>query len=99
MRAIFCTALNLTAAIAVYCHLITGGWLTNQYQLDDPNIVNLFLAIFEAIAVLTVVAFWVRRTPRFQRLLSILCVIQVLVGVAFVVFFLVFAMTWHPKLM
>jgi hypothetical protein len=99
MRAILCTALNLTAAIAVYWHLITGGWLTNHYQLDDPNIVNLVLAIFEAIAVLTVVAFWIRRTPLFQRLMSILCVIQVLVAAGFVIFFLVFAATWHPKMM
>jgi len=32
-------------AACVYAHLISGGWLTNRYQLNDPNIVNLILAI------------------------------------------------------
>ena len=99
MRAAFCSAIHLIAAIAVYWHLITGGWLTNHYRLNDPNIVNLFLAIFEAIAVMSVILFWIRRTPFFQRLMSMLCVIQILVGAGFLIFFLVFAITWHPKMM
>ena len=99
MRAVCCSAIHLIAAIAVYWHLITGGWLTNHYQLNDPNIVNLFLAIFEAIAVMSVVGFWIRRTPFFQRLMSILCIVQVLVAAGFLIFFLVFAATWHPKMM
>jgi hypothetical protein len=99
MWALSCSAIHLIAAIAVYWHLITGGWLTIHYRLDDPNIVNLFLAIFEAIAVVTVVAFWIWRTPFFRRLMSILCIIQILVGAGFLIFFLVFAVTWHPKMM
>jgi hypothetical protein len=32
------------------------SWLTNRYQLNDPNIVNLMLAIFEPIAIVSVIA-------------------------------------------
>ena len=99
MRAIVCSVIHLVAAAAVYWHLVTGGWLTNHNRLDDPNIVNLFLAIFEAIAVAVVVAFWIWRTPFVGRLMSILGVVQILVALGFLVFFLVFAMTWHPKMM
>ena len=99
MRIIFCSIGHLIAAAAVYWHLIRGGWLTNHYQLNDPNIVNLALAIFEPIAVLSVIAFWIWRTPSLRRLLSILCVIQILIGVGFLLFFLLFAITWHPKMM
>ena len=60
-RAIVYSAINLIAAIFVYRYLITGGWLTNHYHLDDPNIVNLVLAIFEPIAVLSVIVFWICR--------------------------------------
>ena len=99
MRIIFCSIGHLIAAVAVYWHLIKGGWLTNHYQLNDPNIVNLALAIFEPIAVLSVIAFWIWRTPLLRRLLSILCVIQILIVVGFLLFFLLFAITWHPKMM
>ena len=99
MRMIICSIGHLIAAAAVYWHLIKGGWLTNHYQLNDPNIVNLALAIFEPIAVLGVIAFWIWRTPSLRRLLSILCVIQILIGVGFLLFFLLFAITWHPKMM
>ena len=98
-KAIACSAVHLIAAVAVYWYLITGGWLTNHYQLNDPNIVNLFLAIFEPVAVLSVIAFWISRRPGFQRLMAVLCVVQILIGAGFLVFFLVFAMTWHPKMM
>jgi uncharacterized membrane protein len=98
MRGVLCSAAHLVAAGAVYWHLITGGWLTNHYRLDDPNIVNLLLAVFEAVAVISVAAFWIRRTRFFERLMAILCVVQVLVVLGFLAFFLVFAMTWHPKM-
>ena len=99
MRIIFCSIGHLIAAAAVYWHLIKGGWLTNHYQLNDPNIVNLALAIFEPIAVVSVIAFWIWRTSSLRRLMLILGVIQILVVVGFVLFFLLFAITWHPKMM
>jgi hypothetical protein len=98
-KAVLCSIVHLIAAVAVYWFLITGGWLTNQYHLNDPNIVNLLLAIFEPIAVLSVIAYWIGRTPFFRRLMSILFVIQILIGGGFLLFLLLFVMTWHPKMM
>ena len=89
----------MVAATAVYRHLITGGWLTNHYQLNDPNIVNLVLAIFEPIAIVSVIAYWLLRKPALYRLISILCLVQILIGAGFLVFILLFVFTWHPKLM
>jgi hypothetical protein len=99
MKTIVCSIGQLIAAAAVYWHLIKGGWLTNHYQLNDPNIVNLVLAIFEPIAVVSVIAFWIWRTCSLRRLMLILGLIQILVVVGFVLFFVLFAITWHPKLM
>ncbi len=98
-KVILFSAVHVLAALAVYRYLVTGGWLTNQYHLNDPNIVNLVLAIFEPIALLSVIACWVGRSPSFYRLMSILFLFQVLVGAGFLLFFLLFALTWHPKMM
>ena len=99
MRTIVCSIGHLIAAVAVYWHLITGGWLTNHYQLNDPNIINLALAIFEPIAGVSVIAFWIWRTSSLRRLMLILGVIQILIVAGFLLFFLLFAITWHPKMM
>ena len=99
MKAVLYSIGHLIAAVAVYSHLISGGWLTNQYHLNDPNIVNLFLAIFEPIAVLCMIAYWIWRTAFLRRFMSILFVIQIVIGAGFLLFFLFFAITWHPKMM
>jgi len=99
LKAGLISAVHVVAAAAVYRHLITGGWLTNHYQLNDPNIVNLVLAIFEPIAVVSVIAYWLLRKPALYRLISILFFVQLLIGVGFLVFILLFLFTWHPKLM
>src|SRR5438874_9648909 len=96
MKAVLYSIGHLVAATAVYRYLMTGGWLTNQYHLNDPNIVNLFLAIFEPIAVLSVLAYWIWRTSSLRRVMSILCVIQIVIGLGFFLFILLFAITWHP---
>jgi hypothetical protein len=98
-KAAFISGVHIVAAIAVYRYLITGGWLTNHYQLNDPNIVNLLLAIFEPIAILSVIADWVLRKPFLYRLMSILFYVQLLVGAGFLIFILLFALTWHAKMM
>jgi hypothetical protein len=90
---------HVVAAAAVYRYLITGGWLTNHYQFNDPNIVNLVLAIFEPIAIVSVIAYWLLRKPALYRLISILFVAQLLIGAGFLVFILLFLFSWHPKLM
>jgi hypothetical protein len=98
-KACLISIIHVVAAVAIYRHLIKGGWLTNQYHLDDPNIVNLVLAIFEPIAVSSVIAYWVWRKPITYRLMLILCVIQVLIGAGFLLFLLLFALTWKPRMM
>jgi hypothetical protein len=99
LKAIVYSVVHVVAATAVYWYLITGGWLTNHYQLNDPNIVNLVLAIFEPIAIISVIAYWIWRKPFLRRVMSILCLIQILIGASFLLFLLFFAITWHPKMM
>lgn len=98
-QAIFWSTVNLVAGVAIYYHLVTGGWLTTHYTLSDPNIVNLLLAIFEAIAIVVVAAYWIWRTPSLGRLLVTFAVIQIVVGAAIASLILLFVLTWHPKLM
>ena len=98
-KAAVISVVHLVAATAVYRHLITGGWLTNRYQLNDPNIVNLALAIFEPLAIVSVVAYWLWRKPFLYRLIFILFLVQLLIGAGFLIFILLFVFTWHPKLM
>ena len=99
MKATLFSLVNLIAAMAVYRYLVTGGWLTNHYQLNDPNIVNLILAIFEPIAFVSVIAYWVWRKSFLYRLVFILALIQILIGASFLIFILLFMLTWHPKMM
>jgi hypothetical protein len=98
-KAVLISVLHLVAAAAVYWYLVKGGWSTNHYQLDDPNIVNLALAIFEPIAILSVIAYWLWRNPFLYRLILILGLVQILIGAGFLIFILFFALTWKPKLM
>jgi hypothetical protein len=98
-KPILFSAVHVLAATAVYRYLITGGWLTNHYQLNDPNIVNLFLAIFEPIAILNVIVYWIARRPFLYRTMFLLGLVQILIGTGFLVFVLLFAITWHPKMM
>lgn len=98
-KAIVYSAINLIAAIAAYRYLITGGWLTNHYHLDDPNIVNLVLAIFEPFAVVVVIAYWSSRASFLYRTMSSLAIVQILIGLGFAAFLLLFFITWHPKMM
>jgi hypothetical protein len=98
-KAALFSAVHVIAATAVYWYLINGGWLTNDYRLNDPNIVNLVLAIFEPIAIVSVIAYWIWRKSFLYRLMSILGVVQILVGVGFLAFILLFMLTWKPKMM
>jgi hypothetical protein len=98
-KAVLFSIVHLVAATAVYWYLISGGWLTNHYQINDPNIVNLLLAIFEPIAIVSVIAYWICRKSFLYRLISILALVQILVGAGFLILFLLFVLTWHPKMM
>jgi len=98
-KAALYSIVHVVAAVAVYRYLITGGWLTNHYQLNDPNIVNLVLAVFEPIAIVSVIAYWILRKSFLYRLISILVFVQILIGAGFLIFLLLFAFTWHAKMM
>lgn len=98
-KATLFSVVNLIAGVAVYWHLVTGGWLTNHYHLNDPNIVNLVLAVFEPIAIFSVIAYWLLRKPFLYRLVSVLALIQIIVGAGFLIFILLFMVLWHPKMM
>ena len=56
------------------------------------------LAVFEPIALISVIAYWVRRKPSLYRLISILAVSQIVIGAGFLAFILLFMLTWHPKM-
>ncbi|MDQ6623571.1 MAG: hypothetical protein M3Y86_08815 [Verrucomicrobiota bacterium] len=99
VKAALFSLLHVIAATVVYWHLITGGWLTNTYQLGDANIVNLLLAIFEPIAVVSVIVYWLGRTRVLYRIMSILALAQILIGLGFLLFLLLFVVFWHPKMM
>jgi hypothetical protein len=98
-KPIIYSLINLVGAGLIYRLLNSGGWLTHHYQLNDPDIINLVLAIFEPIAFLGVIAYWIWRTRFLSRLLFILFLIQLLIGAGFLVFFGFFFLTWKPKLM
>lgn len=99
MKPIIYSVVNLIASAWVYWYLITGGWLANHYHLDDPNIVNLGLAIFEPITLLGVIAYWIWRTRFLYRLLFIFFLVQLVIGAGFIAFIGFFFFTWKPKMM
>ena len=99
VKATLISLVHVIAAAAVYRHLISGGWLTHRFQLNDPNIVNLVLAIFEPVAIVSVIAYWFSRKRFLYRLISILCLVQILIGAGFLTLILLFMFTWHPKMM
>ena len=98
-KPIIYSVVNLIVAVPVYRLLISGGWLTHHYDLRDPEVINLVLAIVEPLTVLGVIGYWIRRTRIFYRCLFISFIIQLLVGAGFLAFFGFFFLTWKPKMM
>lgn len=98
-KPIIYSIVNLVTAALVYRHLITGGWLTNHYEWNDPNTVNLLLAIVEPVAVLAVIVYWIWRTPALYRLLFIFFVVQLVIAAGFLAFIGFFFLIWKPKIM
>jgi hypothetical protein len=89
----------VVAALDIYWHLYTGGWLTNSYHLNDPDIVNLALAILEPVLFLVVVAYWLTASATLQRILFWSFVLQLLICAGFGLVILLFMLTWHPRMM
>ena len=97
-RVIIVCLLHLVIASGVYWHLITDGWLTNNYHWDDPNNINLVLVMFEAFCAVVVVLLGVARKRFFYKLLIDLVVIQFILVAGFLILLLIFMLTWHPKM-
>ena len=83
----------------MYRFLHSGGWLTHHYDLSDPDSLNLVPVIFEPIAVLTLVVYWLRRTALLRRLMLIMALAQLLIVLSYLAVMVLFALTWHPRLM
>ena len=99
IKPIIYSAINVIGAVAVYRLLISGGWLTHHYDLTDPDVVNLGLAIVEPLLVLCVISYWIWRTHSLYRLLFIAFIVQLLIGAGFLAFFGLFFFTYKPKMM
>src|SRR5436305_11574 len=88
---------SLSKRTWIYRLLYTGGWLTYHYDLHDPNVINLILAVVEPLVMLGVISYWVWRTRFLYRLLFISFIVQLLIDVGFLAFILTFFFTWKPK--
>jgi len=97
-RAVLVCVLHVVIAGAVYRHLIEGGWLTAKFQWNDPDNINLVLAVFEGFCVAAVIALVISKRLFFYKMLVDLLVIQLLLAAVFLSLFLVFMLTWHPKM-
>ncbi len=90
----------VVAGLDIYWHLYTGGWLTNPYyRLNDPDIVNLFLAILEPILILVVVVYWLTASGTLHRILFWSFILQLLICAGFGLVILLFVLTWHARMM
>jgi hypothetical protein len=98
-KGILYSVVIVVAGLDIYWHLYTGGWLTNSYHLNDPDIVNLVLAIVEPILVLGVVVYWLTASATLQRVLFWSFILQLFICAGFGLVMLLFVLTWHPRLM
>jgi len=98
-KSIIYSAVILIGAVWMYRFLNSGGWLTHHYQLSDPDSLNLVPVIFEPIAVVGVVVYWVWRTRALYRLLFFLFLGQLLIGAGYLAVFLLFVLTYKPRMM
>lgn len=73
--------------------------LTHRYDLRDTDSLNLIPVTFEPVAVLSVIAYWVRGTVSLLRLLMILAVVQVLIVAGYVAVFVCFVLTYRPRML
>jgi hypothetical protein len=98
-KSIIYSAVILIGAAWMDRFLNSGGWLTHHYQLNDPDNLNLIPVIFEPIAVLGVATYWVWRTHALYRLLFFLFLGQLLIGMSYLAVFLLFVLTYKPRMM
>jgi hypothetical protein len=99
IKSIIYSAVILIGAVWMYRFLNSGGWLTHHYQLNDPNSLNLIPVFFEPIAMVCVIVYWVSRTRALYRLLFFLFLGQLLIGMSYLAVFLLFVLTYKPRMM
>ena len=61
--------------------------------------INLVLVIVEPLVALSVIGYWIWRTPFLYRLLFVSFVVQLLIDVGFVTLVGFFFLTWKPRMM
>src|ERR1043166_9629984 len=98
-KSIIYSAVILIGGVWMYRFLNSGGWLTHHYQLNDPDSLNLIPVIFEPVAVLGVVAYWVWRTRGLYGLLFFLFLGQLLIAMSYLAVFPLFVLTYKPRMM
>ncbi len=99
-KTILYSVINVGLGLFIYWHLYIGGWLTNPYyRLNDPDIVNLFVAILEPLIVLSVIVFWLNRSRTAYRFLFAAFVLQCLIAAGFAAVLILFVLTFKPRLM
>jgi hypothetical protein len=98
-RVIIVCLLHLLFAAAVYWHLVTHGWFDENYHWDDPNNINLVLAVFEPLCAAAVAALAITRKPFFYKLLIDLLILQLLAAACFLAVVLIFVLTYKPRMM
>ncbi len=99
-KAIVYSVFTVGAGLIIYWYLYKDGWLTNPYyHLNDPDIINLFLAILEPLIVLAAIVYWLNRRPWFYRLLFVSFILQLAIVLGFAALIILFALTWQPRMM
>jgi len=81
-------AVHVLCAGGVYWHVVTGGWLRENYRWNDPNIVHVVFGLFEAIVLGSLIALGIKKTAFFCQLAKDLFIIQVTMGLASATWFL-----------
>jgi len=98
-RVIIVCLLHLLIGGYIYWQLYEGGWLTNPYyRWNDPDDINLVLAIFEPLCAVVLVALIAVRKRFFYKLLLDLLIIQLIIAASFVILIVWFALTWQPRM-
>jgi hypothetical protein len=97
-RVIVVSVLHLLFAGIICRFLNSGGWLTASYRWNDPDNYHLVIALFEALSTLAVIAAVAARKTFFYKLLVDFLVIQLIIAASLLALFLVFVLTYQPRM-
>jgi len=97
-RSVIAPLIHLLLAGTAYWNLAKAGWLTATYHWNDPDDINLVLALFEGLCALAVFAFAAFRTTFLSKLLNGLLVIQLILAVSIFALVMYVVLTWKPRM-